>query len=69
MQREAEYDQQEESKTSAHNAKSALRETLTHGVASLKSSEATSEPASSNQKSKQSSLYTRLKRRIRKKDL
>lgn len=40
-----------------------------HDVASLKSSEATSEPASSNQKGKQSSLYTRLKRRMFKKDL
>jgi tetratricopeptide (TPR) repeat protein len=69
MQKETEQEGLGQSRTLIDNGKAALRETSTHGFTSLNSRGTTSEPASNRQKSKQGSLYTRLKRMIHREDI
>ncbi|KAH8588907.1 P-loop containing nucleoside triphosphate hydrolase protein [Bisporella sp. PMI_857] len=64
MQREAEQEGLGQSRTLINNGKAEHRETSTHSFTSLTSSGTTPKPVDSKQKSKQGSLYARLKRRI-----
>jgi hypothetical protein len=69
MRQGVEQERVKESKTSIDNDNVVPRQTPIRGFTTPNSNRATPNPISSNQKDKQDSVYTRLKRRIRGKDL